>query len=177
MKAFSRHRGRIDGGFTLLEVLVVVLIIGIIVTFAVLSLGNRALDDRLETEARRLQQLIALAAEESEIQGLDYGWSYTLDGYKFLGLDNSGQWVNLPGSTLRPRPLVDPLYLDLRVEGRAMGPSSIDNKTEEPQILLLSSGETTAFRLELRARDYKPFYRLEGDALGRFKFQRFEEEP
>ena len=156
--------------------MVVVLIIGIIVTFAVLSLGNRALDDELESEGERLHQLLAIAGEDAEVQGLDLGWRYIGGGYEFLILNQDGIWVPLPGlGALRARNLPQPLYIDLSIEGRAVSPSSPADKPVEPQVLLLSSGETTAFRLDLRATGYKPFLRLQSDALGRLQKQRFEE--
>lgn len=158
------------GGFTLLEVLVVVLIIGIIVTFAMLSLGSRALDDQLETEARRLQQLFALANEEAAVQGADFGWRQTREGYEFLALDESGQWAGIAAGPLRARALAEPLYLELRVEGRAVPPAAQGEAL--PQVLLLSSGDTTAFRVDLRAAGYQPYFRLEGDALGRLRMAR-----
>lgn len=170
-------RGR-QRGFTLLEILIVVLIIGIIVTFAVLSLGNRALDDELETEAERLHQLLAIAEEDAEVQGIDLGWRYTGEGYEFLALDPAGTWAPWPGGgVLRARELPQPLYIELTIEGRAVSPSSPADKPVAPQVLLLSSGETSAFRLDLRAHGYQAFLRLQGDALGRLSKQRFEESP
>lgn len=166
------------GGFTLLEILVVVLIIGIIVTFAVLSLGNRSIDDRLDNEAKRLQQLITVAAEDAEVQGVDLGWRYVDDGYEFLALDRDGHWKPFPQTQiLRPRTLPQPMYLDLNVEGHALGPASQADKIVEPQVLILSSGEASAFRVDVRAHDYRPFLRIQGDALGRVTMKRFEDEP
>ena len=60
-------------GFTLLELLVVVLLIGIIANFAVLSMSGRALTDKLSVEAQRLNQLVQLAAEEAQVKGLNLG--------------------------------------------------------------------------------------------------------
>jgi len=67
------------------------------------------------------------------------------------------------------------LYFDLRIEGRSVPPSSAADKPILPQVLMLSSGESSAFRLDVHARNYQPFVRLEGDALGRLTKQRFEE--
>jgi len=166
---------RAQRGFTLLEILIVLAIIGVIVTFAALSLGSRAIDDQLETEATRLQQLLAIAVEDAEVQGLDLGWRFTAEGYEFLVLTPSGEWQPLPsGSSLRRRNLPDALYLDLNLEGQAIPPASPANKTPEPQVLLLSSGEVSPFRLDVRAHGYKPYIRLQGDALGRMKRTRMD---
>ena len=55
-------------GFTLLELMVVVIIIGLITTLAVISLGDNAAQ-RLDKEAYRFASLIRLAADEAVLQG------------------------------------------------------------------------------------------------------------
>ena len=163
-------------GFTLIEIMVVVVIIAVLASFAVLSIGTRALDDRMETEARRLQELMTLALDEAVLQGAELGFIQTGDGYAFLALKD-GKWLPLEeAGALRGRVLGDPFYLQLRVEGRAVAPVTDEDERKEaelkPQVLLLSSGEATEFSLALRARDYAPHYLLEGDALGRLKLAR-----
>jgi general secretion pathway protein H len=161
-------------GFTLLEVLVVVVIIGVMATLAVLSIGNRSLDDRLALEARRLQELFALAADEAVLQGVELGFVQTPEGYEFLVLKD-GRWGPLedPGP-LRARALAEPFYLSLQVDGRAVAPVPAgDDKVElKPQVVLLSSGDATEFILDLKARQYDPYYRLHGDLLGRTTLDR-----
>lgn len=161
-------------GFTLIEILVVVLIIGIIITFAALSLGNRALDSQLDNEGERLHQLFALAVEDAEVQGLEIGWRYTADGYEFLVLNN-GSWEPFGAGPLRQRPLPGPMYIDLSVEGRTVPPASSGDKNSGPQVLLLSSGDASPFRLDLHAHGYQPYIRVEGDALGRLRKQRVDQ--
>lgn len=176
-------------GFTLLEILVVVLIIGILVTFASLSISNRALEDRLEFEARRLDKTLQLALEEAEIKGLLIGFRYLPDRYEFITPGEKGQWQPYASGPLRPHPLSAPFEIELRVEGRvappAQEPEKSDEKDErdqkderkrdaksEPQVLLLPSGEVTAFVLALRAGDLPSRYLIESDALGKFEFKR-----
>lgn len=164
-------------GFTLLELLIVIVLIGVMATFAVLSLGSRALDDRLDTEARRLNELIALASEEAVLQGTELGFIHTADGYAFLALKD-GKWLPLEDAgSLRPRAIHEPLYLELRVEDRPVPPARLDDEKVElkPQVLLLSSGEATAFRLNLRARNFGAYFQLDGDLLGRLKLERKEQ--
>jgi len=168
-----RSRAR---GFTLLEILVVLVIVGVIASFAIVSIGSRALEDRLDTEARRLHELLALAADEAVLQGTELGFVQTDEGYAFLTLKD-GAWLPLEnGGALRGRLLAEPLYLQLRIEGRPVKPVALDAPERElkPQVLLLSSGEATEFSLDVRAREFVPHYRLEGDVLGRVKLERRE---
>jgi general secretion pathway protein H len=170
----SRADLRALRGFTLLEVLVVVVIIGVMATLAVLSIGSRSLDDNLALEARRLQELLVLAADEAVLQGVELGFVQTVDGYEFLVL-KEGKWLPLEeAGPLRARALGEPFYLRLQVDGRAVAPvKTNDPKTElKPQVVLLSSGDATEFILDLKARQYDPFYRLSGDLLGRMTLDR-----
>jgi general secretion pathway protein H len=163
-------------GFTLLEILVVVVIIGVLATLAVLSIGSRSLDDRLAVEARRLHELLLLAADEAVLQGTELGFMQTPGGYQFLAL-RDGQWLALDDSSpLRARPLAPPLYLELRVDGRRASAQRADPEggALKPQVLLLSSGDATEFTLDLRAQEYVPFYRVQGDVLGQMKLERKE---
>lgn len=180
-------------GFTLLEMVVVILITGILVTFAMLSIGNRPMEDKLENEARRLQAIIQLAAEESEARGVEIGLRFSRSGFRLLAIDENRRWDDYERQgALRRRAVAEPLQLRLRVEGRpvelkAEDPKEVQDakpkedgelrptdkaKAIEPQILLLSSGEMTPFSLELIAPGLAYGYRLEGDLFGRLKLER-----
>jgi len=167
-------------GFTLLELLVVIVIIGILATFATLSIGNRALDDRLEVESQRLQQILRLASEEAETKGIEIGFRYTQEQYDFLAINKDGQWAPYTASgPLRPRTIPQPFYLELRIEDRPVAPASDapdrKDKKIEPQILLFSSGEATAFTLDVKAENYAPYYRVQADVLGKITRERHDE--
>lgn len=171
------HRGSVTRlrGFTLLEVLVVVIIVGVLVTFATLSVGNRALADQLQLEARRLNATLRLALEEAELKGQIIGFRYTPEYYEFLSPGPEGRWEPRIDGPFRRRALAEPLQVNLRVEDRTVAPArdaQDQEKGPEPQILLLPNGEVSAFSLALSADGVDEFYRVDADALGRFEFQR-----
>lgn len=166
-------------GFTLVEILVVVLIIGIMLTFASLSMGNRASVERLETEARRMEQLFRLALEDAEVKGYEVGFRLTDQRYEFLAIDDKRHWVPVADGPLRARTLMLPISYALRIEDRPVPPAreTMEKKQPiEPQILLMSSGEATPFSLELAAPGVKINYRIEADALGRIKRSTVEQD-
>jgi hypothetical protein len=155
-------------------------------TLVTLSIGNRGLDDRLELESKRMAQLIQLGEDEADLKGQPIGLRFTEDGYRFVSVDNSRKWVDYTqGGTLRPRALMQPFYVDLRVEGRPT-PAAVDKPSDassassnndkddglKPQILLLPGGQMTAFTLDLRAPRYASYFHIEGDALGRITRER-----
>lgn len=157
------------GGFTLVEVLVVMVIIGILLTFALLSVGDRAALDTLDTESRRIEQLFRLAHEDAELKGFEIGYRLLEDRYEFLAINEEGRWTPFTEGLLRPRKLTAPLLYRLWVEGRpvAPAPDAVDRKQPlQPQLLLLSSGEGTAFVLEISAPGTQLRYRIESNALG-----------
>jgi len=165
---------RAQRGFTLVEILVVVVIIAVMATLGMSSIVNRSLDDHLELEARLLQQLFRLAGEEAVMKGAELGFVQTPEGYEFLMLKD-GHWIPLEeAGPLRARPLAEPFYLRLQVDGRAVLPVRTDDPKAElvPQVVLLSSGDATEFTLDLKAERYQPYYRLSGDVLGRVTLDR-----
>jgi len=178
-------------GFTLLELAVVILIIGVLATFAMLSVGNRVQEDQMENEARRMQALVKLAAEEAEAKGVEIGLRFTESEFRLLVLDENRKWSDLEKTgSLRRRQIPPPISVGLTVDGRrvvlpANDPSQAELDKEEkspsmtaavkkmePQVLLLPSGELTPFALDLGAPGLGFFYRLEGDVLGRLQLTR-----
>jgi general secretion pathway protein H len=152
-------------GFTLLEVLVVMLIIGITVSFAALSLNGD--NHELEDEARRLQALIALTGQEAVLQSKEMAMQFRDDSYEFQDFDGE-KWQPLENDeTLRPRTLPDDLVLEYRAEGDKMTLGSDKDKKAPPRIYFLSSGEVSPFELTLRRRGEDRTYTLTGDVRGK----------
>ena len=58
-------------GFTLLEILVVIVIIGVMVSMVSLSVGVLGADREVEDETRRFWAVVRQAREEAELQAID----------------------------------------------------------------------------------------------------------
>jgi type II secretion system protein H len=107
-------------GFTLLELMVVVVIIGIVVIGTILSLGATGRDSGLEQERDRLAALIAYTRERGQMLTLEYGIRFGQHGYRFTFYDNRlSQWgPERVDDTLRLRQLPKGLRFQLLIEGK-----------------------------------------------------------
>jgi general secretion pathway protein H len=170
----NSHPAKRARGFTLLELLVVVLIIGLFAGAAVLSLGVLGNDRDLEREALRMRSLMELVHEEALMQGRDFGVLFSGSSYRFLIFDyQTGAWtVPANDAFLRERQLPEPLGLSLRLDDRDVALEA--NLTDvpdaaEPQVMVLSSGEVTPFEAAF-SRDLEPGeFRLTGEFNGVIK--------
>lgn len=139
-------------GFTLIEILVVVAIIGVISAAMLLSVSVTGRDSELERESTRLQSLFTYAHEQAELQTRDYGVLFQDDGYEFLVYDmHRGQWRSVfEDDALTARHLPDGLDLKLTLESRPVvlkRPTDAADKT--PQVMIFSNGDLSAFAATL----------------------------
>ena len=80
-------KSMISRGFTLIEVMVVMVIIAILVTAVSLSLKGDRAGEALGDEAKRLTALLNLAREEAVMRDRDLGLVLNNDGYFFVQRD------------------------------------------------------------------------------------------
>jgi len=135
-----------------------VTIIGLLAGAVVLSTGNVRADRDIEREARRLSSLIELVREEAIMQSREHAILFTPTGYQFYVYDyQTEQWAEPPNDALlTPRELDEGIELELlQVEDRnlVLDPASLEADEDDdeeddgpqPQVMILSSGEMTAF--------------------------------
>jgi general secretion pathway protein H len=156
-------------GFTLLELLVVLIIIGIVVSMATLSVGGNEART-LRDEAQRLSALIDLAIQESVLNGREMALELDEEGYRFLAYDlENEKWQPIEESTFRPRELPQGIELQAEVEGQEAAENRL-GETEANQVWIMSSGEVSPFTITLQLED-GPSYQLDGDLLGGLKLE------
>lgn len=165
----QRNNVRRSRGFTLLELLAVLVIIGVIVSFAGLSVGQHA-SRTLQEEAERLNSLLRLASEEAVLQGQEFALQFSLKDYRFMTFDGE-QWQPIEDDNMfRARELPPGLEVELELEGVKAG---FGDEEHPPRIFILSSSEMTPFALTLRMADEEA-YTLEGSLNGKLTLTRRE---
>lgn len=150
-----------ERGFSLIEILVVVVIVG--VTAAVVALSVRGSGEReVENAAQRAQALVQLACERAMVGGRDIGFTVVGDGLRFGYFEIDGWRVlgEQGSDELRARPLGRDLALAAWREGIEL--PLLEEPDSEPSFACLSSGELTPFVLRIDRPDASRPWELEG---------------
>ena len=173
-------------GFTLIEILVVVVIIATIASITLLSFGVLGDDRDLRTEGQRFAALIEVAQDDAAMQGREFAVEFMTSSYRFVEYDAlTGQWTDIPGDdTLRHRTLPEDVEFELYLEDQrvllktdpmsfevdemAFGRGEANNYA--PHLLVYSSGDTTPFELHIWRRFDEQRFIVRGDALGAIEF-------
>ncbi len=163
-------------GFTLIELMVVVVIIGVVMAALLLSVGGSGRDTQLEQERDRLAALIDYVRERAALQTVGRGLPLRNPGdYRFVMYDSrTAKWTPDPlDDSLRVRTLPAGLDFALSIEDRAIvlpkrtDATRTDAPTDyTPQVMLFSSGDLTSFKLTLTRTGVGRSALLTGTAAG-----------
>ncbi|GEM_PF-475397 len=160
----SKNTG--SSGFTLVELLVVMLLIGIILSFASLSIHLSSADQPLRDFAKRLHAVLELAQEEALLNNQVLGVELTTQGYGFYRLEphQQQQWTRLEETYQSWQDIPEVIELELEIEGLSAPLKSDSNG--KPQIAILPDGAITPFNCTLQQKDTRRYYQLQADLLG-----------
>jgi general secretion pathway protein H len=152
MRRSPASRLAIARGFTLIEIMVVVLIIGVMSAGLLLSVSLTGRDRELEKESDRMLALINYAREQAELQTREYGIIFQDDNYEFVSYDVHRQvWRSIfEDDALQLRRLPYGLDVKLKVETRPVVlKKPADAKDKTPNVMIFSSGDLTQFEVTL----------------------------
>ena len=154
-----------ESGFTLIEVIVVIAIIGFVLTIATISIGDPQVK-RMKQTSERFTALIQLAKEQAIFNSQEYALSVWDSGYAFYTLNEDG-WVLVTDDRIfRDRTLPDGIEHKLYLDGIKVVLSNEDKK--KPQIFITSDGEISPFQLDITDLD-EWTYQINFDELGEFE--------
>ncbi|WP_413113148.1 type II secretion system minor pseudopilin GspH [Thaumasiovibrio sp. DFM-14] len=170
-------------GFTLIEVMLVIILMASLAMMAVVMIPSSS-KDNAEQEAQRLYQLTRLLSEQAVLTGVDYGIWVGRESYAFRQLGRDG-WEEMSDSrhfsdvefkdgqlTLK----LDLVGFSWENRGRLFKPGSLFNddlfrdeeesRKNDPQIVVMASGELTPFAIELEWSSVDPPWQVLGNEIG-----------
>ncbi len=162
------RRARFTRAFTLLELLVVLVIIGVVISMVSLSIGTHNRETVLSEQARRLAALIDMAGEQAIVSSEPFGVRFSPTGYRFLVLDGKKWRAVSNDDLLRPRRLAAGMRITLEISGEPV-PLAAAGDDLKPHVFLYTTGERTPFTATLRIGTDGPAVRVTGPFSGKVR--------
>ena len=154
LDSWSPSRFNQAPGFTLVEILVVLIIVSVMSGIVVTSLPSSFQNSDFDEESLRLKTVIELIREESLTRASEYGLKTDKDNYSFFVYNEIEQnWTQLNTKPYAEHKLGYGILLKTSIEDNEL--ILTDEEDEEssvpnaPRILLLSSGEMTPFEITI----------------------------
>ncbi|MTI14331.1 type II secretion system minor pseudopilin GspH [Sansalvadorimonas verongulae] len=159
-------------GFTLLELLVVLLIIGIVVGVAMIVPSAGGPGQTVKDEALRLQTLMEQARDRALLENTEMGLSMTGNGYRWwIWSRDEDKWRLLNEQSFREYRFPDNVVLTNYGDSSAVTDApeqkwqDLDN--EKPAWIFSTDTQVTPFRFEFTLRDdHRYSVILESDGVG-----------
>jgi general secretion pathway protein H len=160
-------------GFTLLELLVVVVLVAILTGTVILGFTGADTEQRLRGSAEQMAYAIELARQYALQRNREWGLYVEPDSVRFAEFDPEQRtWVE---QTVRPfgeTQVMD--NVTLRVESEALNELPNEDEEELPRVMLFSSGEVTPFTLYLEPEWDAAAWEVSSDGLSRTQAERAE---
>ncbi len=165
-KSALKHRG-----FTLIELMVVVLVVGLMASLVQFNVSGKGADDSLEYESARFAAIFEVAAEYGMLNNIELGLVVKKDNYQFVAYDGT-QWTEIPeqdwqANVTLPKdielslelddlPIEEPMLFDTNTfKDKDEDDFSLLSKEERekkiiPQVYILSGGDLSPFSVTFR---------------------------
>jgi general secretion pathway protein H len=160
---------RIDAGYTLIEILIVMLIISIVGAVSLLTVSANK-NSQLETYSRQLTNLITLAEQQAMLQPAVLGLlveDQTLRFYQFraaVDVAHKSAWVPVDDPLLHERVIPKNIQVQLTFPGQSV--TDKDKESHEPQLIISTNGDLTPFIIYIGEKKSVPRYQITGSDDG-----------
>ncbi|WP_057832766.1 type II secretion system minor pseudopilin GspH [Colwellia sp. TT2012] len=164
-----KHRG-----FTLIEVMVVIVLIGLMASLVQFNFSGNNPADKLKHESARFAAIFAVAADYGMLNNIELGLVVKKDSYQFLGYDGT-RWTEIPEQDwlanvtlpegielsleLDDLPIDEPLLFDADTfREQDEDDFTLLSKEEQeekiiPQVYILSGGDISPFSVTFRLNE------------------------
>jgi len=145
-------------GFSLIELLVVIFIMGLMIGLVSLSIGGDGPTEKLRNTAGSLSNVMTLASEDAVLSGRSIGFAFqppVLDdawSFYWLALSEEGEWERQE-APLQEQYLPRDISLDLQLDGERFDSSAPKAANESPALIFYPSGDAQSFILTLHHAD------------------------
>lgn len=173
------YRESRQSGFTMIEILVVLVLVGLLASLAIVNLGGGREQREMTSKIRELYVLMQTASEQAILNNEELGLVIDEEGYRFVVFDElEREWASESARLFQGRGFPEWMIVTLFTEGDIprLASGEDDEEDEEnqlrPDIVFYSSGETTPFELEfLATMSPDQIYRLESDGLNEIEMK------
>lgn len=150
-------------GFTLIEILVVIVIIGITIGFALIAFGDFGGSKRIIFAGEQIQNTLRLAQQQAILENSTLGLKINNQGYQVLRFQNA-QWRTGSSKHILFKPHTLPKDMIVTIKSNQKG-------STEPSIVINSSGETNEFTLTFGTKTAPNLAVLTGTDNGELSFK------
>lgn len=189
-----------SAGFTLIEILVVMVIIAALVSMASINTSHDGRYDDLKNESVRLKFKLTAAADEALFQNKNIGLLFSKTEFKPYSWEedpnttqNTNQNVST-SSTLTQKPrtwlpytsdhiknfqLPEGYFFELKIEGQDVSlPYALkeDDDKVKPNVFLFASGEQTPVEIMIFIEEFEGQAKVRGSGLGQYYSEVIREE-
>lgn len=152
--------GNTKQGFTLIEILIVIVIISIVSGIAALTL-SRNQQKQYEYLANNLAHIITLAEEEAMLRPATLGLAFTSHSFQFFEYHNKAD-----KNAIHWQPLTDSIFGLHHISKNIEIILFVQNKkidlNGKPQVIISTSGDIAPFTIWLGRKDQPPSYEVIG---------------
>lgn len=127
-------------GFTLIEILVVLLIVGITMGFAIMAFGDFGEKRRITIAAEQFTHFVKLVQQQAILETSTLGIRFNDNGYQVLRLSAHATWSPMSRKSI--------LHQQQLPKGLVVNVRNTPSKHGNPVIVINSSGDMTAFTVD-----------------------------
>ena len=156
----------LNKGFTLIEILVVLLIVGITTGFALMAFGDFGEKRSIIVAAEQFTQYVKLVQQQAILETSTLGINITDNGYQVLRFKSPASWSSMPMKSIFHRQHFP--------KGLVIGLKNTNHKRGIPAIIINSSGDMTEFTLDFGTAKQPSIAMITGQRNGTITLQRIK---